>query len=140
MRHPAAEEPAAAAALRVPTNATSEAPAVSRGATALSSRSPSPSYVAPSHSANSRTRMQLMITPVNWRARRPHSPYASAIAVYPANHSQLRSSSWRPNWEGTTNETYDIRTWPLLACSALDRRGTRPGRSHEIDRVVCLRE
>src|SRR6185295_9515503 len=61
IRHPADEDSAAAAAFRVATKATSPAPADSSGATAVSSFSPSPSNVAPSHSANSRTRMPLMI-------------------------------------------------------------------------------
>src|SRR5262249_27896921 len=57
IRHPAAEASAAAAALRVPTKETSFSPAVSSGATPLTPFSPSPSYVEPSHSANSRTRI-----------------------------------------------------------------------------------
>src|SRR5262249_8043570 len=57
MRHPAPELSAAAAAFRLPTNATSVSPAESSGAAPINSISPSPSNVAPSHSANSRTRM-----------------------------------------------------------------------------------
>src|ERR1017187_7421751 len=47
IRHPAADDSAAAAALRVPTKATSPAPADSSGATALRSFSPSPSLPPP---------------------------------------------------------------------------------------------
>jgi hypothetical protein len=57
IRQPAAEPRACAAALRPPTKATSESPAVSIGATPVNSFSPSPSNVAPSHTANSRTRI-----------------------------------------------------------------------------------
>src|ERR1039458_2031810 len=58
-RQPAAEAAACVAALRVPTNARSAAPAVSSGATPESSFSPSPSKVEPSQSASSRTRISV---------------------------------------------------------------------------------
>src|SRR5581483_7549794 len=57
IRHPAADDCAAIADLRLLTNDSSVLPAVSSGATPVRSLPPSPSYVAPSHSASSRTRM-----------------------------------------------------------------------------------
>src|ERR1035437_5273425 len=95
IRHPADEDSAAAAALRVPTKATSPAPAVSSGAAAVSSFTPSPSNVAPSHAANSRTRIGRFLRGTGYKSQPVfNKPLSNRACSFPAHGLPMIFFGW----------------------------------------------